>query len=92
MINIKKCQILGLNQDIVERAISRACNFVFQPGVIVFVGLTAVDAQKLKQLYLETRGSGEWAERIAIIGALTLYLDFINVFLNLSGFFGRRKW
>ncbi|MBI3440207.1 MAG: Bax inhibitor-1/YccA family protein [Proteobacteria bacterium] len=60
-------------------------------GVIVFVGLTAFDTQKLKQLYVQTMGEGEGAEKIAIIGALTLYLDFINIFLNLLNFFGKRK-
>ena len=60
-------------------------------GVVVFVGLTAFDTQKLKQLYLQTAGEREWAEKVAIIGALTLYLDFINIFLNLLNFFGERK-
>jgi uncharacterized protein len=56
-------------------------------GVIVFVGLTAYDTQRLKQLYLEV-GGGERADRLAVLGALRLYLDFINLFvliLQLSG-------
>jgi FtsH-binding integral membrane protein len=60
-------------------------------GVIVFVGLTAFDVQKLKQLYVQVAGQGEMAEKIAIFGALTLYLDFINIFLNFLMIFGRRR-
>lgn len=58
-------------------------------GVIVFTGLTAYDAQKLKSmaLALEGRESGGYA----ITGALALYLDFINLFLFLLRFLGRRR-
>ena len=55
-------------------------------GVIIFVGLTAWDTQKIKQ-WAES-GIGATDGRLATIGALTLYLDFINLFLFLLRFFG----
>ena len=61
-------------------------------GVLVFTGLTAYDAQKIKQMML-TYGSevNEQTQKLAIMGALTLYLDFINLFLYLLRFLGNRK-
>lgn len=59
-------------------------------GVIVFVGLTAFDTQKLKNLYAEA-GDSEWMGKVAIMGALTLYLDFINIFLSLLNLMGNRR-
>jgi FtsH-binding integral membrane protein len=59
-------------------------------GVAIFVGLIAADTQKLKRL-LAQNPQGEAAGRIVVIGALTLYLDFINLFLNLLRIFGRRR-
>lgn len=56
-------------------------------GVVVFAGLTAFDTQKLKQMYME-RGAGG---NLALRGALTLYLDFINLFLFLLRLFGTRR-
>ena len=56
-------------------------------GVLLFAGLTVYDTQKLKQLALAGL-QGEMAERAAISGALTLYLDFINLFLFLLRIFG----
>jgi len=58
-------------------------------GVLVFVGLTAYDTQKIRRMYLETDGS-ETMSKKAIMGALTLYLDFINLFLMLLHLFGNR--
>jgi FtsH-binding integral membrane protein len=58
-------------------------------GVAVFVGLIAADTQKLKRL-LARDPQGEDAGRLVVVGALTLYLDFINLFLNLLRIFGRR--
>jgi len=58
-------------------------------GVIVFTGLTAYDAQRLKQMALTTP-EGE-LRSYAIVGALSLYLDFINLFLMLLRFTGRRE-
>lgn len=51
-------------------------------AVLVFVGLTAYDTQRLKQYYYEANGS-EVTKNLAIFGALMLYLDFINLFLNI---------
>ena len=55
-------------------------------GVLIFAGLTAYDTQKIKQVYLVHGGAGN----LAIIGALELYLDFINLFLFLLRLFGSR--
>lgn len=59
-------------------------------GVIVFTGLTAWDTQKIKEVYFAGMGP-EWAAKSAIMGALTLYLDFINLFLMLLQLFGDRR-
>jgi hypothetical protein len=59
-------------------------------GVAVFSGLTAWDTQRLKSEYLYGAMSGEAAERSAILGALALYLDFINLFTLLLQLFGQR--
>ena len=59
-------------------------------GVLIFVGLTAWDAQKIKLMLMEAPDAGEAAQKIALMGALSLYLDFINLFLYLLRIFGRR--
>jgi FtsH-binding integral membrane protein len=59
-------------------------------GVLVFVGLTAYDTQKIKEMYNELDGS-EVAGKKAIMGALRLYLDFINMFMLLLHLFGNRN-
>jgi hypothetical protein len=59
-------------------------------GVIVFVGLTAYDTQRIKEMYLES-DSGEIAGKKAVLGALALYLDFINLFMMLLQLFGQRR-
>lgn len=59
-------------------------------GVLIFVGLTAYDTQKIKEIYLEGDDSSV-AGKKAIMGALALYLDFINLFLMLLRLFGDRK-
>ena len=59
-------------------------------GVLVFVGLTAYDAQKIKNMLYGAEES-EMTNKIAVLGALSLYLDFIILFLYLLRFFGRRK-
>jgi FtsH-binding integral membrane protein len=68
-------------------AISFATSFI---GVAIFMGLTAWDTQKLKMMYYQS-GGGEMGEKTAIMGAFTLYLDFINLFLYMLRFFGDRK-
>jgi FtsH-binding integral membrane protein len=63
-------------------------------GVAVFTGLTAWDVQKLKMIGSGLAADGtaiEDTKKISILGALTLYLDFINLFLFLLRLFGRRK-
>ena len=59
-------------------------------GVLIFVGLTAYDSQKIKQMLLQAPDAGEGAQKLALLGALTLYLDFINLFIYLLRIFGRR--
>ena len=59
-------------------------------GVLVFVGLTAYDTQKIKNMYLVS-DSGEMMGKKAVMGALTLYLDFINLFIMLLRLFGQRR-
>jgi len=60
-------------------------------GVAVFLGLTAYDTQKLKQIAYATEGDPRMANRLAISGALTLYLDFINLFLLILRILGSRR-
>ena len=59
-------------------------------GVLIFVGLTAYDTQKIKNMYVAS-DSGEVIGKKAIMGALTLYLDFINLFIMLLRLFGQRR-
>ena len=59
-------------------------------GVLVFVGLTAYDTQKIKNMYFAS-DSSEVVGKKAIMGALTLYLDFINLFIMLLRLFGQRR-
>jgi FtsH-binding integral membrane protein len=59
-------------------------------GVLVFAGLTAYDTQKIKEMYLES-DDGEIMGKKAIMGALNLYLDFINLFLMLLRLLGNRE-
>ncbi len=60
-------------------------------GVIIFVGLTAWDTQKLKGMYYQLSGSGEMLAKVSIMGALNLYMDFINIFMYLLRFMGDRR-
>ena len=60
-------------------------------GVLIFVGLTAYDSQKIKQMLLQAPDAGEGAQKVALLGALSLYLDFINLFIYLLRIFGRRE-
>lgn len=60
-------------------------------GVLIFVGLTVYDSQKIKQMLLQAPDAGESAQKLALLGALTLYLDFINLFIYLLRIFGDRK-
>jgi FtsH-binding integral membrane protein len=68
-------------------AIDFATSFI---GIAIFMGLTAWDTQKLKTIYYSS-GGGEMGQKMAVMGAFTLYLDFINLFLYILRFFGDRK-
>ncbi|MXP27490.1 BAX inhibitor (BI)-1/YccA family protein [Porphyrobacter algicida] len=59
-------------------------------GVLIFAGLTAYDTQKLKRIYDQVRGT-EFMGKVVIMGALNLYLDFINMFLFLLRFMGNSR-
>jgi len=59
-------------------------------GVLIFAGLTAWDTQRLKEQYVHVRGT-DWAGKVVILGALSLYLDFINMFLFLLRFMGASR-
>ena len=59
-------------------------------GVLIFVGLTAYDTQKIKNMY-NAYDTAESSSKKAIMGALTLYLDFINLFIMLLRLFGQRR-
>ncbi len=60
-------------------------------GVFVFVGLTAYDTQKIKEMFYQLSDDNVAISRFAILGALSLYLDFINLFLFLLRLFGKRN-
>lgn len=60
-------------------------------GVLIFVGLTAFDVQSIKNMYYSGGSSTETSEKLAVSGALSLYLDFINLFLYLLRIMGDRK-
>jgi len=62
-------------------------------GVLIFAGLTAFDTQTIKNTYLQhaQMGDSEWLGKSAILGALNLYLDFINMFMFLLQFLGNRE-
>ena len=59
-------------------------------GVLIFAGLTAYDTQKLKEMYDHVAGT-EFAGKMIVLGALTLYLDFVNMFTFLLQFMGDRR-
>ena len=60
-------------------------------GVVVFVGLTAWDTQKIKRMLAQADDISEDAQKVALLGALTLYLDFVNLFLYLLRLLGKRN-
>ena len=60
-------------------------------GVLVFTGLTAYDAQKIKLMAEQAEEVNDSTQKIAVLGALSLYLDFINLFLYLLRFMGRDR-
>jgi FtsH-binding integral membrane protein len=60
-------------------------------GVLVFTALTAADTQKIKQMAYQLLGTDQTMKKVSILGAMMLYLDFINLFLLLLRFMGQRK-
>ncbi len=60
-------------------------------GVLLFVGLTAYDTQRIKNTYYQIAGHGEAMAKATIMGALSLYLDFINLFIMLIQLFGQNR-
>lgn len=60
-------------------------------GVLIFVGLTAYDSQKIKNMLMTAEDAGEGYQKLALLGALTLYLDFINLFIYLLRILGKRE-
>ena len=76
-----------INMFVQSPAFMYAVSFI---GVLIFAGLTAYDTQRLKAQYLQLRGT-EFAGKAIILGALSLYLDFINMFLFLLRFMGATR-
>lgn len=60
-------------------------------GVVIFTGLTAYDSQKIKNMLYNADSMDEGMQKIALLGSLTLYLDFINLFLMLLRIFGGNR-
>lgn len=60
-------------------------------GVLVFTGLTAYDSQKIKEMLMQCDTVNDGTQKLALLGSLTLYLDFVNLFLYLLRFMGNRK-
>ena len=79
-----------VNIFIASSAMSFAISII---GILIFAGLTAWDTQKIKNTYIQhaTAMDEEWLGKAAIMGALSLYLDFINLFMFLLQFMGNRE-
>ena len=76
-----------INLFVQSTALQLAISFI---GVLLFAGLTAYDTQKIKSMYAYVAGT-DFAGKAVIMGALTLYLDFINMFTFLLQFMGNRE-
>lgn len=77
-----------VNMFMQSPAVHYAISFI---GVFLFAGLTAYDTQAIRRSYYAVGGSAEMAGKLAVMGALKLYLDFINLFMMLLQFFGDRR-
>ena len=77
-----------VNMFIGSSTLTMICSYV---GVLIFVALTAYDSQKIKNMLLQAPDAGESSQKLALLGALTLYLDFINLFIYLLRIFGDRR-
>jgi FtsH-binding integral membrane protein len=64
--------------------------FITYAVLLVFIGLTAYDTQRLKEIALSYADNPDMAPRFAIIGSLWLYVDFINIFLSILRIMGRK--
>ncbi|MGN6500955.1 MAG: Bax inhibitor-1/YccA family protein [Tsuneonella sp.] len=76
-----------INMFVQSPALMYAISFI---GVLIFAGLTAYDTQRLKEQYAHLRGT-EWAGKAIVLGALQLYLDFINMFMFLLRLMGSSR-
>lgn len=74
-----------INLFLQSSALAFAVNVI---GVLVFAGLTAYDTQRLKDEYYQLAGNAEWLQKASIMGALSLYLNFVNMFMMLLQLFG----
>ncbi|MEZ5690683.1 MAG: Bax inhibitor-1/YccA family protein [Rickettsiales bacterium] len=71
---------------------SRALHFAVSViGLFIFIGLTAYDTQRLKNMYYQLAGNASMMAKASVMGALSLYLDFINIFMYLIQFMGDRR-
>lgn len=71
---------------------SSAMSFIISAlGVLIFTGLTAYDVQKIRDIYFQVSGDSEAAEKYSVYGALSLYMDFVNLFIYLLQFVGDRR-
>ncbi len=77
-----------VNYFVASTAMGWAITYI---GVFIFVGLTAYDTQKLKNIATQLEGNPQMLARMSIVGSLILYLDFINLFLFLLRIMGRRR-
>ena len=77
-----------VNMFIGSDGLTMICSYV---GVLIFVGLTAYDSQKIKQMLQQAPDAGESSQKLALLGALTLYLDFSNLFIYLLRIFGSKR-
>lgn len=77
-----------VNMFIGSSTMTLICSYV---GVLIFVGLTAYDSQKIKNMLMQAPDADESSQKLALLGALTLYLDFINLFIYLLRIFGDRR-
>ena len=79
-----------INLFIASSALAFAISVI---GILIFAGLTAYDTQRIKNDYVMHAQAmdAEWLEKSAIMGALNLYLDFINLFMFLLSFLGNRE-
>ena len=77
-----------VNIFLASSALAFAVNVI---GVLIFAGLTAYDTQRLKHMYDSVAGNAEMVAKSSIMGALSLYLNFVNMFMFLLSFMGNRE-